>query len=324
MIETYGVSRAARTWTRSRRENPAFSVLRRFRVPPPLGHVLALMLVEACGLSGIDTAWADEPTPRPESVWQPRRMPTFEIGDWMLTGTAASLAVATAIIEPQPRHWRGGILFDESVRDALRPSSIQARYTFRDASDVGVSLATAWPILADAFLTAWWYRGRADLAQRIALVDAEAFAVAAAVQGITNTLVSRERPYGRECGGELSEQTVQCENPNRYRSFFSGHSTLAFTAAGVTCVHHLGVGLLGPPGDAITCVAGYGVAAATALFRVAADMHYMSDVLVGSFVGTAIGLTIPLLHLGEVRDARAGVSIRVAPVGQGLGVVGTF
>ncbi len=264
------------------------------------------------------------------SEWRPRRTLHTDVTDLLVTGGAAGLALSAAIIPPASRHAKGGVLFDEGARDFLRVSSRDGRYIVRDASDVGVSLASTWPFLVDALLTAWWHRGDVRLARNMALVSAEAFTLAAAAQGMTNTLVSRERPYGRLCGTEeLPDSSVDCQGNVRYRSFFSGHSTLSFTSAGLLCVHHLGLGLLGGPWDAMTCVSGFGVAVSTAMFRVMSDMHYATDVSVGAIVGTSVGLLVPWLHLGPPpgtpEAARAGrIDVRVTPVGQGIGLAGSF
>lgn len=258
--------------------------------------------------------------------WHPRREVHFGTADYVITGAAVGVIVSGAVITPASRQWRGGILFDEDVRDALRIGSMRGRYFVRDMSDVGVSLASTWPFLVDALVTAWWYRGRADLARDMALVSAEAFAIAAAVQGAANIVGSRERPFGRLCGTEIPEKSVDCEPDVRYRSFFSGHATLAFTSAGLLCANHLGLGLLGKTGDVLTCAGGFTVATATSVFRVMSDVHYTTDVAIGALVGTAAGLAVPLLHFRRpASEPEAGkVDVRVGPVGRGIGLVGTF
>jgi membrane-associated phospholipid phosphatase len=258
--------------------------------------------------------------------WHPRRELHFGTADYVITGAAVGVIVSGAVITPSSSHWRGGILFDDDVRDALRIDSLRGRYFVRDMSDVGVSLASTWPFLVDALVTAWWYRGRADLARDMALVSAEAFAIAAAVQGGANIVGSRERPFGRLCGTEIPEKSVDCEPDVRYRSFFSGHATLAFTSAGLLCANHLGLGLLGKPWDVATCVGGFAVATATGVFRVMSDMHYATDVGLGALVGTAAGLAVPLFHFRRPpTEATAGkLDVRIGPVGRGIGLVGTF
>ena len=170
------------------------------------------------------------------------------------------------------------------------------RYIFRDASDVGVSLMVTWPLVADSLTAAWWYRGSRDVAEQMSLIDLQTLAISGAIQGVTNGLVSRERPYGRNCGSaELPADAIDCTNSNHYRSFFSGHATFGFTGAALICMHHFQNELLGPPWDALSCAGGYAVAATTATFRVVSDVHYASDVLTGALVGTLVGYGVSLL-----------------------------
>jgi len=43
-------------------------------------------------------------------------------------------------------------------------------------------------------------------------------------------------------------------------------------------------------------VVSYSLATATALLRVASGSHFMTDVLAGALIGTALGIGIPFLH----------------------------
>lgn len=257
--------------------------------------------------------------------WNRRR---FDGLDAAVMITGGALTLATAIIPPQAAHVRGPILFDEDVRDTLRASSTQTRYIFRDASDVGLSLAVTWPFFVDALFTAWWLRGSRDTAEQMALVGLETLAVSGALQGVTNMLVSRERPYGERCrNGELPTHAIDCTSSSHFRSFFSGHSSFSFTSAALICFNHFELGLLGSPWDTISCLGAYGVAATTATFRVVSDMHYTSDILTGAILGTVVGYGVPLLHfrrpsLGTARVGNA--SFRLVPTGTGASVVGVF
>lgn len=261
--------------------------------------------------------------------WDPE-WPRFATADWIITGAGAAIALASAIVPPQKRHsLRGGVLFDDRARRTLRLPTSEGRYIARDASDVILSLEATWPFFVDALVATWWYRGSPDAAAQMALVDGEALAVVTAIQGVTNTLVSRERPYGRTCGtAELPAETNDCEGNVHYRSFFSGHSAFTFMAAGLVCVHHVKLGLFGSPGDELACVTAYAGAAATATLRVAGDMHFASDVMVGAGVGTLVGLAVPLLHYRRVNlapvEKKAAVDWSIIPVGAGLGVGGIF
>jgi membrane-associated phospholipid phosphatase len=290
--------------------------------PEPIGPQAEVPLPEAIAkrAQGGDRGNDDVP-------WLPKRDYSLTTADYFVTGGAAAVTIGASVITPSASaKWRGGILFDEDVRDVLRVSSQYGRYFTRDLSDVGISFASTWPFLIDSLVTAWWYRGRSDLAYRMAFVAAESFTIAAALQGVANHFGGRERPFARNCGTIIPEQSVDCEPDVRFRSFFSGHATLAFTSAGIVCVNHLGLELLGPTFDKVTCVTGYGVAALTAVFRISSDMHYTSDALVGAAVGTLAGLGVPLLHLRrpQVIPAAGSVDVRLGAVGQGLGLTGTF
>ena len=263
-------------------------------------------------------------------LWNPE-WPRFSTADWIITAAGAAITITAAIIPPQNRHsLGGGIAFDDSARKTLRMPTPEGRYVARDASDVILSLEATWPFFVDALITTWWYRGSPDAAAQMALVDGEALAIVTALQGATNTIVSRERPYGQVCGTtpDLPGATNDCEGNVRYRSFFSGHSAFAFMAAGLICVHHEKLDLLGGgAADHIACVAGYAGAAATATLRLMGDMHYVSDVAIGASVGTLVGLAVPLIHYRRVNLApthKAAVDWTLIPVGAGLGVGGTF
>jgi len=272
---------------------------------------------------------AGKPT-NPDRVGRPLEWhwARFTTADLIVTGVAGGVTLAMAIVKPRGVHVAGGIWFDDAVRDALRADTSQTRYQFRDASDVGLSLMATWPFFADSLMSAWWYRGSRDVAEQMALVNLQTLAISGAVQGITNVLVSRERPYGSECGtAALPSAAVDCEGPTHYRSFFSGHAAFSFTSAALICMDHAKHHLLGEPWDTLSCAGGYAVAASTATFRVVADVHYATDVLSGAVVGTLIGYGVPLLHYSHVDlgTVRAGsLHMQVVPSGLGAGVVGTF
>lgn len=268
----------------------------------------------------------------PPLIW---KWPTFSTGDFVVTAAGAAVTLTASIVQPRAQHsLTGPVGFDDSVRKALRAGSLSARYDFRDASDVGLSLAVSWPFAADALTTAWWYRGSRETAQEMALIDLQALSIVGAIQGATNVMVSRERPFGKECGqGELPADAIDCENSFHYRSFFSGHSAFSFTGAALICVHHLENELLGGPWDGVSCAVGYAVAATTASFRIVADVHYASDVLLGATVGTLVGYGVPLLHYRKVgggsraRDAGyqpGELKLSLVPAPGGVGVLGVF
>jgi membrane-associated phospholipid phosphatase len=259
-------------------------------------------------------------------VWKWRR---FGTADYVVTASAGAITLASALFRPISTHSLAGpVLFDRSARNLLRADDAQTRYTFRDASDVGLSLQATWPFFVDSLITAWWYRGSRDAAQEMALVGLETLAIAGAIQGTTNVLVSRERPYGQLCGtADLPSTAIDCQGSAHYRSFFSGHAAFGFTAAALVCLDHEKNDLLGEPWDALSCGGGYLAAAATSTFRVVADMHYASDIVTGALLGTLVGYGVPWLHyrrinLGVVRSGSLRMSLYPTP--SGAGFAGTF
>jgi membrane-associated phospholipid phosphatase len=155
-------------------------------------------------------------------------------------------------------------------------------------------------------------------------------AITSAVQSVVAGFASRERPYGRVCGDELPEESRDCRRNSRHRSFFSGHTSIAFAAAGLSCTHHMNLGLYGGGGaDAAACGASLLVAASTGALRMAGDVHYATDVGVGAIWGSLAGFGLPwLLHYKDPIDRRAArrpeVTLTLVPVAMGAGLGGTF
>lgn len=307
---------------------------------------LASGAIAAAALLGAPAARADDATARagdaaappereaarPELGWDPS-WPRFRASEYVATGLFAATAFATLAISPVEGRWRGANGFDGAARDALRIRSDRQREMARDASDLLLTLMTN-QLAVDALLVAWWGHGRGSVAWEIAMIDVEALALNAAVNGLVAGLTSRERPYRAACVGPEEAQDRDCRGSKRYRSFFSGHSSTAFTAAGLMCSHHAHLPLYGGGApDALACAASLGAAAAVATLRVISDQHFATDALTGAAVGTLTGLGLPwLLHYrggaGASTSARApregAVSIQFVPAPLGGYVVGRF
>ncbi|WP_437876911.1 phosphatase PAP2 family protein [Sorangium sp. So ce513] len=270
--------------------------------------------------------------PRPELTWDPS-WPRFRASEYVAAGLFAATAFATLAIPPVEGRWRGVNGFDGAARDALRIRSDRQREMARDASDLLLTLMTN-HLAVDALLVAWWGHGRGGVAWEIAMIDIEALALNAAVNGLVAGLTSRERPYRAACFGPEEEQDRDCRGSKRYRSFFSGHSSTAFTAAGLMCSHHAHLPLYGGGApDALACAASLGAAAAVATLRVVSDQHFASDALTGAAVGTLTGFGLPwLLHYRGGAPAstsaraprEAAVSITFVPAPLGGYLVGRF
>lgn len=120
--------------------------------------------------------------------------------------------------------------------------------------------------------------------------------------------VGRQRPYAH-----FGDPRVPVGLDDNV-SFFSGHASLAFTIAtsAGTIAHARGYAA-----EPAIWTAGLAIAASTAYLRIAADKHYLSDVVVGSAVGAAAGLVIPrMMHRED--------DLSVVPTGRGVALAGTF
>jgi membrane-associated phospholipid phosphatase len=252
----------------------------------------------------------------------------MDLPEMILTGAAAGVALAANIAPPLHTGWSGGNGFDDTIRNELRASSFQTRLDARDASDVGLGFITTFPILVDSLIVAYWYRGSDDVALQMGLIDLEALMITGAIQGTATFFAGRERPYGQGCGTQIPNDTQDCQDTSRYRSFFSGHSALSFTSASLICAHHEALHLFESAADPVTCVSAYLAAASIATLRIVGDVHYASDVLTGAAVGTAVGLGLPLLHhyrrAPSASVTALGVDFHFVPTPKGAAVVGTF
>jgi len=228
--------------------------------------------------------------------------PRFTAADYGLTAGLGGIALVSDLLgPPEVSRWRGGVIMDEGMRDSLRLSSSKSRALAADISD-GMVLALQGFVLSDAAVMAG---DASDSGYRVLMVDLQSYAASAALISLAKSLVGRERPFVRDCVGD----DVRCNTRETHKSFLSGHTAMAFTAAGLVCVHHHELALYGGGvGDSVACGVALGVASTTAILRMMADKHYATDVVAGLAVGTFAGFVLPyLLHYGDGDyDARSG------------------
>jgi membrane-associated phospholipid phosphatase len=195
---------------------------------------------------------------------------------------------------PTNAQWRGGILFDEIARDGLRLQSHDAREIAAGISDVFI-LGLAANAQLDAFagpLAA----GNTDLAWQASFAHFFAMGTTLTLGELVKNLVGRARPFERECAADASSDA--CLDSDRYRSFYSLHSGVAFTSAGFSCAMHMTQSVYSDPlTDVTSCATSMGLAAVTGLLRVMADRHYLSDVLIGGALGFIAGYLAPFFLL---------------------------
>lgn len=121
-----------------------------------------------------------------------------------------------------------------------------------------------------------------------ALLVAEATVVAEDVTQLTKLLVGRERPFVHAL--PLEEKPLTPFPSGNNVSFFSGHASEAFALAAASGTISE---MRGYRWAAVTWSVGGAIATTTAYLRIAADRHWLTDVLVGAVVGAGIGFAMP-------------------------------
>jgi membrane-associated phospholipid phosphatase len=223
--------------------------------------------------------------------WQWHR---FGVVDYALTAVlvASYLTVEFAVPPPTEPKWRGGILFDASVRDAMVADSRTGRDRAAIVSDI-LTLAPQFIAAVDTVVVPLVFdNGNFDVALQMALIDIQAIASIGLLSRGGHRFVARERPDVSPCTSD-QEYHGLCLG-GRYASFPSGHTASAFGGAGLVCAHHAHLPLYGGGApDAVVCVAAVGMAGTASLLRVTSDRHYISDVIVGTGIGVGLGFVVP-------------------------------
>jgi len=188
--------------------------------------------------------------------------------------------------------WRGGVLFDDEVRAALRLSSDEARGRASAISDLLLRSLVALPLLVDLLLAATRLRRRPLLAAQLLLCSTLALSLSGLAQGWVSRTVGRERPYVQEC--LKAERPADCARSLAAGrvSFYSGHTAATATGASLVWLH----AAFAPPAlrlrsQVLRIAAALG-ALATGLLRILADRHYATDVLGGVVMGVAFTLAV--------------------------------
>ena len=142
------------------------------------------------------------------------------------------------------------------------------------------------------------------------LLYGETMAIDIALASIAKQIVQRPRPYMYSKDPKVIAY-AKAQGLDRYAAFYSGHSAISFGAA------MAGAYLLGASNESVAVrnVAfgvGFGIAATTASLRVRAGKHYISDVLIGSLVGLAVGYGVPALHAETTPYKPTGSELSIA------------
>ncbi len=144
----------------------------------------------------------------------------------------------------------------------------------------------------------------------------EAASVALAVNQVVKLAVGRQRPFVRYGNYQDPDRGHEADDN---LSFYSGHTTLAFSMAAAAGTVSTLRGYRSAPW---VWAVGMTLATAVGYTRIAADQHYLTDTLVAAAVGSGLGVGLPLwLHGREDRPAADAGGARVVPLPLGLLVV---
>lgn len=241
---------------------------------------------------------------------------------WEYAATAVALGTGfylRFVAAPRDANWRGGILFDDALREQVAVKSPSNRLLVTKFTDAMFYGAMTYRFV-DSILVPGLGWGNWDTALQMVSVDLESFGFVALTLWGTQALLARQRPYVSRCGeaGIAAAEDCRPDQAETNRSFYAGHPAVGMTAATLTCVHHSHLPLYGGAGDTLACGVMLGAAVMNGFGRVVAEKHYPSDLIVGFGVGAFAGWALPeLLHYAHPRSpsgTSVSASTSAAPV----------
>lgn len=226
---------------------------------------------------------------------------------WILGETAGRSWFA-----PTACRWCEPPGFDASARSL--------RWSNQEAAQVSGSLTASVGAPVSAFGLTWLAaavdgRGREEIEN--AVLIAEAVGITMMLNNIVKWSVARARPAVHFQQGNW-ESFAESE---RNLSFFSAHSSFSFSLAVASGTIASMRGYRLAP---LVWAVGLPMAAFTAYSRVAGDAHYLSDVLIGSAFGAAMGFLIPYLFHRPTDSTVESATMMPLVTGSTVGVSGSF
>jgi membrane-associated phospholipid phosphatase len=254
----------------------------------------------------------------PAATWPRQELPVSPLWDGIAAGAlgAATLIVQFGVPNPSQPKWSStGV--DDWVRGWLRISSESGRNAAAFTSDVFVYTLAAAPFI-NAFFVAGWEHERMDIAWKLAALDAETLLTVTFVSLSLQKLTARERPFVKAC--QTDPSLSECSIGGKYASFPSAHTSVAFAAVALECFHHGFLDTTHTGWGAAVCPLTIAVATGTAILRVAADRHWVTDVFAGAVLGGTLGYAIPALHIAFASNSDKSAVILPAVSSSYLGV----
>lgn len=261
--------------------------------------LLVIVIVSACGRPASASPPPNHPDGNDKVEWKDGQWPRVTPREAAagVGATAAGLYLERTWSGVSFEHqWEVPVL-DPAVRYLMRGRDKQFTETLDGWSNIGWRMMALFPYVDIAATLA--INRNFDVAGQMALIDFDALTWSGLSYLIASRASGRARPYRQDCANERDATlTKGCDVPFDNRSFYGGHVSAAFTSAGLTCVHHQHLPLYG--GGAIenwACLWALSVATATGAFRIVADEHYASDIILGAGIGWFYGYVMPkILH----------------------------
>lgn len=223
----------------------------------------------------------------------------------VLGGAGIALVVARPLLASTTCHFSctpGEVLGIDALAREARWSNVSTAHTLGNIVGYGGLPTLAF---ASGLVGALEGQSKTEVFQDTWII-AEAFALAHVLESIFKYTVGRARPDTTFA----APGTVVEDPSDRYTSMVSGHATAAFAVAVATGTVAT---LRGRHSAPWLWAAGVSIAVASSYLRIAGDRHYLTDVLGGAALGTAMGFAVPLLFHGRT------LPVTVAPWGSAAG-----
>lgn len=242
----------------------------------------------------------------PARAQEPPRPLSYNLAtDLTVTGATALTWATLWLLRPQ--------LAPISCRWCTPPpidEKIQAALVWSDPKAAGVTSDVTAAVLPVGLLTFGFFSARATGDMKAFWVDsmiiAETVSIAGALNLSVKYLVGRQRPYAY-----YGRESYYTDPKDENLSFYSGH-TMVFASAVAAGTIYL---MRGYPGAPWVLGGGLALATFTSYLRVAADVHWFTDVLVGAAVGSLVGWVVPYLFHRSDSSGSQGMALMPAPGG---------
>ncbi len=206
----------------------------------------------------------------------------------LLTGTAASgLSLYLYSSKSVPGRWETITLQKKHLNVLDRQAVGRRCKGAGEASDALTATAVAAPLF---FTLPFLARNENMKALTLTTMYAEAMALTVGINGITKSLVRRNRPY-------MYVNNIFERSPrNRFSSssFYSLHTSLAFGS--MAFLSTIILDLYDSPLKYIAPAGSLVIAGLAGYFRFAAHLHFPTDIIAGAAIGGLIGYLIPAIH----------------------------